>query len=64
MAIRRIFGSDSDSCKYPFKKTGFSKDCAFLEFWQIADLDFRNIFKGLFRIKICVKFDFFFVFSK
>ena len=33
MAIRRIFGSDSDSKKIPFKKKpGFFTDCGFLEF--------------------------------
>ena len=32
MAIRRIFGSDSDSYKISVKNPGFSTDCGFLEF--------------------------------
>ncbi len=67
MAIRRIFGSDSDSSKNPFKKTAFTPIADsqnFVDFW-IRIADFSNIFKGLFiNKKYVLNFSLFFVFSE
>ena len=66
MAIRRIFGSDSDSYKKSVKKQDFAR---IADSWNFSGFGLRNLaiyFKGLFRnnkYKLCVKFNFF-VFSK